>query len=520
MKTYGRRSLDVFTIISLVLMAIGWFLLAPVQMGGQATYVIISGNSMEPGFHLGDLVIVQQAPVYQVGDIVTYWNAELAHNVIHRIIGFETGHFILQGDNNSWIDSYRPTQDEIVGKLLIHIPTLGKAIEWARIPINMAVITAAMGGILMASTFTGPPQRGKNVKNKSGNFGFLEISISVLGLLALLFLGLGIFAFTRPTSRTRENLQYQQVGIFFYSAAGTPGIYDSDTVHSGEPIFPKLTCALNLGFAYDLAGNQLQEVSGVQQLFAKVTDDQSGWQRTIQLKPQEPFNNTSFSTSATLDLCQIETLVAAVEEDTGFHPSTYTLVVYPAVSVTGKIAGQEFHDTFEPRLIFKFDKVHFYLDIDNSQIDPLHFSKPGSVNASGTEDNTMSILGLEPRVIDIRVISALGLSLSFAGALLLAMVMHGTAQRSQEAFIRMKYGSLLVDVYDRGLETLVPMIDVANIDDLAKIAERQNTMILHMARDFLHFYFVQNNGTTYRYVASDGKNGPLKTEASGNKNFN
>lgn len=518
MRLYGRRSLDIFTIISLGLLAVGSFILAPIQMGGQATYVIISGNSMEPNFHLGDLAIVRQATSYQIGDIVTYKNAELGKNVIHRIIGFEAGHFIIKGDNNSWIDAYRPTQDEIVGKLWIYIPALGKAIEWTRIPINLAIITAVMGGILMASTFTSPSQRGKNVKKKSGNFGFLEISVSVLGLLALVFLGLGIFSFTRPLLRTGDNLQYQQVGIFFYSAAGTPEVYDSDTVHSGEPIFPKLTCSLNLGFAYDLAGDQLQGASGIQQLFAKVTDDQSGWQRTIQLKPQAPFNNTSFSTSATLDLCQIETLIVSVEQDTGFHPSTYTLMIYPEVSIAGKIAGQEFHDIFEPHLIFKFDKVHFYLNTDDAQIDPLHFSKQGAVSAAGTQENTMAILGVEPRVIDVRVISALGLCLSLTMGLLLAMTIYNTARQSQEAFIRMKYSSLLVDVYDRGLETLVPMIDVATIDDLAKIAERQNTMMLHMTRDFLHFYFVQNSGTTYRYVASDGKNGSNKTDAFGNKN--
>jgi len=519
MKTYGRKSFDIFIFMLLGLLALGCVMLAPIPMGGQATYVIISGNSMEPNFHLGDLAIVHQETTYQIGDIVTYQNAELGKNVIHRIIGLEPGHFILKGDNNSWIDSYHPGGNEIVGKLWIYIPGMGKIIEWTRIPINLAIITAAMGGVLMASTFTSPPKRGKNVKNKSGNFGFLEVSLSALGFLALVFLGLGIFAFTRPVVRTKDNLQYQQVGIFFYSAAGTPGVYDTDTVHSGEPIFPKLTCSLNLGFAYNLAGNQLQDVSGMQQLSAKVTDDQSGWQRTIQLTPQAAFNNASFSTNATLDLCQIEALVASVEAETGFHPNTYTLVIISDVSTAGKIAGQEFHDTFEPRLIFKFDKLHFYLNVDNSQIDPLHFSKEGVISANGTEENTMSIFGFEPRVIDLRVISALGLCLSFAGALLLGMVFYNTGKRSQEAFIRMKYGTLLVDVYDRGIETLSPMIDVATIDDLAKIAERQNTMILHMARDFLHFYFVQNNGTTYRYVVSDGKNGPVKAEEFGNKHF-
>lgn len=491
----------------------------PVQLGGQVTYVIISGNSMEPGFHRDDLVIVRQANTYQVGDIVTYYNAELEHNVIHRIIALEPDHFILQGDNNSWIDSYHPTQNEIVGKLWIYVPAMGKAVEWARTPINMAFIIAIMGGVLMSSTFTTQPQRGKKAKNKSASWGWMEISIAVLGLAILVFLFLAIMAFTRPTSRTQDNISYQQTGTFFYSAAGKPGIYDSDTVHSGEPVFPKLTCMLNLGFAYTLVGGSAEDVAGTQQLSAKVTDDQSGWQRTIPLNAAAPFNGSSFSSSATLDLCQIEALVASVEEETGFRPTTYTLNIAPYVSVAGKIAGQDFHDTFEPHLVFKFDKVHFYLAQDDAKTNPLQFSKQGMVIATAQEDNTLVLLGLEFRVMDVRIISVVGLCLLLVAALIAGTTIYNTARRSQDALIRLRYGSLLVDVYDRGLEAISPIIEIATIEDLAKIAERQNAMILHMVRDSLHFYFVQSNGTTYRYVMSDGKNASLKTETSANKDF-
>ena len=518
MQIRGPRSPHIFTVFLFGLMALGWMLFAPAQLGGQATYVIISGNSMEPNFHLGDLAIVRQEATYQVGDIVTYQNAELGKNVIHRIIGFEAGHFVIKGDNNAWVDGYRPVQSEIIGKLWIYVPSIGKAIEWARTPINMAMITATLGGVLMASVFTGKPRRGQNVKNNSGSFGFFEVAFSALGLLALVSLGVGVIAFTRPLMRAPDNLQYQQVGIFYYSASGTPQIYDSDTVHSGEPIFPKLTCLLNLGFGYQVAGDQLQAISGTQQLSAKVTDEQSGWQRTISLKPETPFDGSSFSTRATLDLCQIEELVSSVEDQTGFHPGAYTLVIFPHISISGLFAGQGFNDTFEPQLIFKFDKVHFYLNVDGTQIDPLHFSKPGTISTAATEDNTLSFLGLNPRIIDLRMLAALGLCLSIAGALLFGLMVYNTGQRSQESLIHMKYGSLMIDVFDRGLETLIPMIDVANIDDLAKIAERQNTMILHMTRDFMHFYYVQNSGTTYRYVTSDGKNGPLKPKAAKGKN--
>ncbi len=63
------------------------------------------------------------------------------------------------------------------------------------------------------------------------------------------------------------------------------------------------------------------------------------------------------------------------------------------------------------------------------------------------------------------------------------------------------------------------LVDVTTIDDLAKLAERQNAMILHMMRDYLHYYHVQCNGTTYRYVISAGHNRLPQTEVSHTTNL-
>jgi len=97
------------------LTAVAWVAFAPTQFGGGATYVLVSGNSMEPSFHRNDLVILRQASDYQVGDIATYHHPDIGP-VIHRIIAVEGDRFILKGDNNSWNDSYQPTRDDFIGK--------------------------------------------------------------------------------------------------------------------------------------------------------------------------------------------------------------------------------------------------------------------------------------------------------------------------------------------------------------------------------------------------------------------
>src|ERR1044071_4262331 len=116
-----------------------WIAFAPTFIGGRASYVVVNGNSMEPGFHRGDLVIVRAASIYNVGDVVTYRNAELNAFVIHRIIAIQQDHYIFKGDNNSWIDTYHPIREELIGKLWIHIPKLGKGMEWLRLPIHMGL---------------------------------------------------------------------------------------------------------------------------------------------------------------------------------------------------------------------------------------------------------------------------------------------------------------------------------------------------------------------------------------------
>ena len=174
------------------------------------------------------------------------------------------------------------------------------------------------------------------------------------------------------------------------------------------------------------------------------------------------------------------------------------------------LQSRAINDSFDSNLVFRFDKVHFYL-AENPGQDPLRASKESL--ASSTEANTLSLLGWKPTVLAIRAIALIGLGLHCQGYALRSGMLYGTAHASQEALIRLKYGALLMDVYESTLESTATNIDVASIDDLARLAERQSTMILHMTRNFLHYYLVQGNGVTYRYVISTRKKGVPAVES-------
>jgi hypothetical protein len=225
------------------------------------------------------------------------------------------------------------------------------------------------------------------------------------------------------------------------------------------------------------------------------------------------FVDNSYMTMATLDLCQVEALVNLMEQETGFHQNAYTLEIVSHVDIMAKVASQQVQDSFDPTLVFRFDEVHFYLANNDAQANPLQLSKQSLTGNSDLEANILPLLGWRPTVQMARGIALIGLGLSLGGFLGIGWYMYTMAYQSQEALIRLSYGSLIMDVHERSIDPSSPVIDVGTIDDLARMAERQNTMILHMTINFLNYYLVQSSGTTYRYVTNPGKHRVVKVEA-------
>jgi len=132
-----------------------WFLLfRPAFLGGPTSYVIVSGNSMEPTIYTGYLALVLKQGSYSVGDVVAFRVAggetrgsrvpEGGGIIIHRIIGGNDAEgYRMQGDNNDWVDPWRPTGDEIVGKAIGFVPRLGGLFNYLQDPLRLALAVGA-----------------------------------------------------------------------------------------------------------------------------------------------------------------------------------------------------------------------------------------------------------------------------------------------------------------------------------------------------------------------------------------
>lgn len=512
-----------------------WIGFAPVQLGGRAVYIIIVGNSMEPGIHNGDLVISRRASDYQVGDIATYHNPEMGRLVLHRIIGQDSGRFIFQGDNNPWVDSYQPIREELIGKAWVQIPSGGRVIQWLRLPIIMGVLAGALAIFLMANIFgTSKRQRDMfnmpqnqiiqsgtvlsarprmpNTRRSAGSspaYGeALEGLFYIIGLVALASLALCIFSFITPLWHdVPSDISYQQAGEFSYSASAPAGIYDSQSVATGQPIFLKLTCDVTMQFTYTLAGDKLQDLAGTHQLAAKVVENTSGWSRTFALEPQTAFNGTTFSTSAPLNLCQVDAMLAEMEGQTGLQSSLYSIVISPNVVIGGKSGGQTLNTMFQPKMVLHFDSIQAYLVQEDPLIDPLKPVANGVIGSSRTEMNTISLFGLDPKVLHVRTFSLVGFFLSLSGLLILWQSVAGN-QRPAEGRNGTPRYDVLVDHPPARLEMPPPVMDVASKNEFSKLAAMHNAMILHYTIGATHFYQFKSEDLIYRFrsrVDEDGR---------------
>lgn len=117
--------------IELVSAVLGVALLAIVllTLTGSMAWVVTTGVSMEPGIEAGDVAVVRPAGDYRVGDVIAYRNPDLGQVVLHRIVDRVDGRLVTQGDNNGWIDSHHPTEDQVLGRLSAHLPMLGRVLE-------------------------------------------------------------------------------------------------------------------------------------------------------------------------------------------------------------------------------------------------------------------------------------------------------------------------------------------------------------------------------------------------------
>lgn len=124
-------------------------LVLPVLWGEPSRIIIVSGHSMDPTFHTGDLIVVWPHDRYRTGDVAPYRVPEgepgAGGLVIHRVVGGDgQDGYVMQGDNNDTPDIWMPTDDDVIGAKVLLVPRVGELLAWVRQPGVVAAVAAGL----------------------------------------------------------------------------------------------------------------------------------------------------------------------------------------------------------------------------------------------------------------------------------------------------------------------------------------------------------------------------------------
>lgn len=524
---------NVAVLLPLLVFTVWFAWLRPTALGGPATFIVISGDSMEPTYRHGDLVLLHRASNYQAGDIVAYpmkTYFDTGRLVIHRVIGADANGFITQGDNRETADPWRATDSDIRGAAWAHIPKVGIYMAWLRQPNHLGAMAA---GILLIGGIGGVETRRRRrhgmKRHLSGSNGqpggglpsvgsqSIMAGLAVAaGALAVLFLVLGIFAFrSAPHAASRVSQPtYSETGSFAYEIQMEPStIYPDGVLRSPEgpavpgaeaaapqPAFASLAREARLTFTYLLEAGALADPSGTIAADLVIRPRANEWVRTTQLLAPEPFQGTTAARAMTVDLVAVKALIAQVEEETGLRGGPYEVVVVAKVEGKGTYAGSPLETAFESP---------FTLTYDGALITP-PAELTSKAQASVTETVAVSRklwLGVwSPTVSLARGLALTGFSTAFGAATVLGGYLAFLLWNDEQARIRARYGSQMVDVQAAESVSRDDAVRVASIRDLSRLAERFGSVILHQPLADGHRYFVRDGDDTYEYVIVNASN--------------
>jgi signal peptidase I len=504
-----------------------WF--APSQFGGDTTYVVTHGISMEPRFHTGDLALVRSQSSYHVGEIVAYDNRMLHTVVLHRIIGRDGSRYVFKGDNNNFVDPEHPKASQLVGALWLHIPGAGATLLSLRSPLLVGALIAVGLLILTGSVYAsrrrlrgrerrsgeGVPARSAHMPRPSRT---PAAGIVGVGLLLLLpFIVLALVAFTKaPTAQHPYAIPYKQSGALSYTAEAPPGpAYPEGRVTTGEPIFAHIVKAIDFRFAYRFQGVARRRLGGTVALDADVASSY-GWTRTLELAPPIHFRGSRATVSGTLDLTSLFALLHSVEKATAMSGG-YTLTIVPKVTAAGSVDDLPIHTNFTAKAAFTLTPSEIESASASSSApststgekpaaNPLASSTSGMVTGSHTAPERLTLGVATLSVATARTIARDAIVLIVCAVLaILALLrplraLRGARPQDESATIRSRFGRMIVPVERVWQLPGVPVIDVADMEALAQIAEHYDRSILHEIAQEGEAFWVTDESGQFRYA--------------------
>jgi signal peptidase I len=514
----------------LLLLAAAWFQwLRPTTLGGRESYVVVQGHSMDGTYQDGDLVIVREEGEYEVGDIIAFragGQFDDPTRIIHRIVGrADAERFITRGDNRDRNDPWQPTDDDIIGRAVLHVPHVGGLAQSAARPQVLGALGGAavvLGGrtrrrrrrmILRPDPPQGPePPRPARPPVPSGpprwlrhtepRWAFVGLAGCLIALLPLLVVTWAAINAADRTVRVERfgQLDYS-VGVDYRFVGAPSPVYPTGVVEIASnpagalvpaaPLYSRLLDRLEMAITFEAAETGADALAST--LAVDVTlSTAGGWSDVVQTVEATPFDGRA-ARAITVDLVDARNRVAQVTELTGVGGDEFTLTVLPRLAVEGSGGGQSVQKVLEPPVAFVVQGGLITADAvrDVRETAPL-----------AREIDQRAKYGLGPLSLSTQATRGLlgGLLLVALGAGgWFASVLFGGVGLGEPARIAARYRSQVVDVAGATAPP-GPVVMVSGIDELARLAKVDQSVILHEdLGDGGHRYRVFLGAVTYEY---------------------
>ena len=460
--------------IALVLAAVWGFW--PLALGGDTTYVTTHGISMEPRFHTGDLAILRAAPTYSVGDVVAYRSDSLDTVVMHRIVDRDGDRFVIQGDNNTWLDEDHPAEDQILGEFWLRVPQGGKVLGALRSPAALVVLGLAT---VVLGAFARDPRRRDGRRNRRRHARrppafpapvrawARQAALASGAVAAVAAIGACVLAALPSNESEPRTLQVTQQGQFTYTGHAQRGTtYPQGVVSTGDTVWTKLATGLTVSFEDTVSGPGVENVQGAMRLDVAVAAA-DGWSAYLDSSPVVAFENGTATAAAPVDVTRASALLGRHYAEIGTSGGGATLTVTPVVAMTGTVRGAAFEATPPAPLAFALDASSLRL-ADGAAAKSLTPSTQTPVTVDEIVPRRLAVLSVS---IPIGLARTLAVILLGASLVVLAAGLDrpdGPRRRGR----RVRRTARRADPPGRSLDPGPTVIDVSDAESLHRVAER------------------------------------------------
>ena len=515
--TMRARGIGLIVLATVALVA-AWFLVAPTALGGPMSYVVIFGTSMEPDLHAGDLVGVREGSGYGVGDVVAYDNEEIGQVVLHRIIGRSGDRYVFQGDNNDFVDPYKPRADELIGEMWFQVPGVGAILKRLQQPVPAGILAGLVGLVAIGGASARRRRKGggRSVNDVRRHHETAEPGLAMVpkttaagfAIAVLLSGALAGFVLTRPDTRlTTSRVRYEQLGEFSYSAPAPPGpVYEED-VTTGDPVFLSVLTEIDVALDYRFESAVEHEITAAGPMEAHLTGP-NGWHRTWDVTEAGELSGSDTFTG-TVDLAQLGRSIEQVERATGVEQQSYELELLAPLQVEGTLAGTEFEDTFDPSIRFTLDDQQLQIQQSDEETvapvgAPVVSEKTGSLTTATSVPAALELFGSSIDLDLARMAVLILLAVCFVGLLTTGIPWLRAMRQDETSRIRARYGSQLVSARSVDFAGVQSTVEVDTIEALVDLAERFDLPILFLEAEGEQRYLLEGGAALYMYrSASD-----------------